>query len=186
MSWGVIISSLGSIEDNLKEAKPQLGFKKAHVGVNFPYTEQVFPAVVVGLNGLRVENSGFYSAELTEPRNQLLMSYGNVSIEIYTASHNTLMSMVDFITQCYLMNLYDKHKLFYPGADRSWVSIGYAGGVIEWSPFKLVPQTYTKAQYESLFSTSANLKFKAEHHLSTELARVSAVKIEATPLNVIV
>jgi hypothetical protein len=186
VSWGIIISTLGAFEDQLKEAKPTLGLRKAHVGVNFPYEEQVFPAVVVGLNGLEVRNMGFYSAELTEPRNQLMKSTGEISIQCYTPNHNTLMTMVDFITQCVLFNLYDKKKMFYPGADRSWIGIGYAGGVVNWSPFQLQTQDWTNESYERLFTSSTSLKFTAEHTLSTELARVSAIDIEAIPLNRIV
>lgn len=181
--WGVLIAALAAMQDNFKEAKSTLGINKTRIGIDFPYTEQVFPAIVTSLRNLEVQNSGFYSAELTEPRNQLLISRGEIGLKVYAQNHNHLMSIVDFITQCYLLNLFEKHQMAYPGYSKSYVAMGYSGGTINWTDFNVEPQTYTGARFESLYTTSTSLKFLAEHHISTELARVSAVDIEAVQMN---
>lgn len=183
VSWGITIAALGSLQDNLKKGKPQYGFGKMHVGVNFPYTEQTFPAIVMGINSLQVSNSGFYSAERTEPRNELLISSGEIGIDIYAKNGSQLMTIVDYITGCYLLNMFDKNQMFYPGQDRSWIAMAYGGGTINWSPFVLKNQDWTDKSYEQLFQTKTNIKFKAEHHISVDLARISAVDIETVPLN---
>jgi hypothetical protein len=186
VSWGIIIATLGGIEDQLKKAKPTLGINRAHVGVDFPYSEQTFPSVVVGLNGLRVENSGFYTAENTIPRNQVLLSYGNVSLNVYTTQHNKLMTLTDYITSAYLLNLFERNVLAFPGTNKDWVALGYSGGVLEWSPFQLINTTYSGATYERLYTSSTNFKFKGEHTSSIDLATVSAITLEAIPLNRII
>lgn len=43
ISWGIIVASIGGLEDNLKEAKPSLGIHKAHVGVDFPIQSSTSP-----------------------------------------------------------------------------------------------------------------------------------------------
>ncbi len=186
VSWGILISCLGAFQDNFKEAPERLGFGRTNIGINFPFTQPKAQAIVLGLNGLRVENSGMYSAELTDPRNQLLFSYGSITVDVYTPNHNSLMTMVDYITQCYLLNLFNKNTLAYPGAERSYVAIGYAGGKIEWGRFGFENPPHTQESYGRLFTSSSQFPFKAEHHISTDLARVSAVDLEAVPLNLIV
>lgn len=183
VSWGITIAALGSLQDNLKEGKPQYGFGKMHVGVNFPYTEQTFPAIVMGINSLEVMHAGFYSAELTEPRNEVLKSSGEIGIDVYARNSSQLMTIVDYITGCYLLNMFDRNQMFYPGLDRSWIGMLYGGGAINWSPFALKSHDYTGKTYERLFETSTSIKFAAEHHVSVDLARITGVDIEAVPLN---
>lgn len=186
ISWGIIIASLGSLEDNIKEAKEDLGIHNALIGVDFPYEQQVFPAIVVGINSLEVRNAGLYSAELTTPRTQELMSYGEVSLTLWAVEHNHLMTLVDYLSKAFLLNYFEQNRMAFPGTDRHWVSMGYAGGSLTWSPFQLQNMTYTGATYERLYTTSTSMKFKGEHGSTIDLATVSGVSIEAIPLNRIV
>jgi hypothetical protein len=186
ITWGIIVSTIGAFQDNMQEAPARLGFKKVNIGIDFPYEERTPSAIVIGLDGLEVRNSGMYSAELTDPRNQLLFSYGKITVDLWTSHHNHLMTMADYITQCYLMNLFDGKKMFHPGLDRTYIAIGYGGGVLNWSRFGKESPPHTDESYETLFHTSTSFSFKAEHHLSTDLARISAIDIEAVPMNVIV
>lgn len=181
--WGILIAAIGGIEDNIKEAKPTLGIHQAHVGVDFPYTEQTFPALVVGVSNLEVRQAGLYSVELTDPRTQELISSGEITLELYCEQHNHLMTLVDFISQCYLMNTFQKNKLFHPGTDRSWINFGYKGGSLKWSGFTRKGQDWSDLGVEDLYTASTTLTFWAEHKVSIDLARVSGVTIEAVPLN---
>lgn len=181
--WGILIAAIGGIEDNIKEAKPTLGIHEAHVGVDFPYTEQTFPAVVVGVSSMDVKQAGLYPVDITDPRTQELLSSGEITLELYCEQHNHLMTLVDFISQCYLMNTFEKHKLFHPGTDRSWISFGYKGGSLKWSNFTRKGQETTNQEFEDLYTASTSLTFWAEHKVSIDLARVSGLTIEAMPLN---
>lgn len=184
ISWGILIACLGAMQDNFGEVKDRLGLgKKFRVGIDFPYEEQIFPCIVMTIDGLQVRNSGFYSAELTEPRNEVLMSYGSIGIEIFSENHNQLMTLVDYISRCYLLNMFNRQQMFFPGMNRDYVAIGYAGGSLDWSRFDLVSQDWTDQNVKRLYHTTTSFEFKAEHHMSTDLAKISAIDIEAIPLN---
>lgn len=186
VSWGILISCLGALEDNIREAPSRLGFDRMNIGVNYPYEETTPSAIVVAIESLEVKKSGLYSAELTDPRNEVLLSSGSISLQLFTPSHNTLMTLVDYITQCYLMNMFDRKKLAYPGLQRDYVAIGYQGGVVNWSAFQFARPPHTDETYERTFQTSTSFQFKAEHHVSVDLARISAVDLEAIPMNVVI
>ncbi len=186
ISWGIILGSISALEENVRAAKNELGIHNAFVGVNFPFEEQVFPAIVVGLSNLKVQNSGLYSAELTTPRTEELMSYGDVSLEIWAREHNHLMTITDFLSKCYLLNYFNQNQMAFPGQNKSWVSMAYTGGILSWSAFQLQNPSHTNESYERFYSTSTNMSFKGEHHSSIDLATISGITIEAIPLNRIV
>ncbi len=164
ITWGIMVAAISGMEDHFRRNMGNLGLSDLNISVNFPYKEQIYPNIILSFNSIEISQSGLFSGEMTDPVSSLLKSSGEIGVQIWSESHNQLMSLVDFVTQGYLMTLFEKTALFHPELDKSYVNMMYGGGKLSWSSFSLAETPDSSESQNRAFSTSTSFPLIAEHH----------------------
>lgn len=188
--WGIIAATTASFKDSFEDAKHLIGLDYIKITPAFSMGQEELPALQVGVSNLEVEASGLYPTHIyndhydRDGEEIVLRSSGKINLDIYTSSPTRTITLQDFITQIYLLNVLFGDAFYYPGSSREYVNMVYEPGHISWG--QITKENLPYNETAAYWRVTGSFEFRAEHHAFYGLKRVTGVDIHAIPLEHIV
>ncbi len=188
IAWGILAATVSSLRDNFKDAMKRLDIDGLVVDITHPLRVISYPAILVRLSNITVKASGMHSVGnypmdymTNAVRDFVLLSEGTIGLEIWSDSLMEVISIQDHITQLYLMSYLYEDSFYYPGTNREYIGIGLQPGALSWSEVQIQDHHDQPEVPDNLYTVSCSFDFRADHSVPFELARISAIDVEAIP-----
>ena len=182
--WGIYGATISSLRRNFESAQSYMDLEGIKVSPPRPYSEVSFPHIIVSVK-YEVNASSFYPVDLqmsaNENRDLVLLSKGTITLKVYAKNQTWLISIQDFITQLYMLNILYEESFFYPGTEAEYINIGLEPGHLEWTEIQQEQNVVDDNYTDKVYSCSCSFGFEADHSATYELDKISAIDIEAIP-----
>lgn len=178
--WGVLAATIESLRETLAAYKEQVDIDAIHVTAIYPSEKVFYPAIVVNIGEISVEQSGMSPlGGMESPHDYVLLSRGNVTLTLFSESQMEIVSLMDLITQAFLMQYIRRHSFFFPSLGRAYVNLGFGPGSLRWGEVSRIENPEQPTDADMLFSNSTSIRFLADHSVLFDTAKVSEVEISA-------